>query len=268
MRDWNKMMQIDSAGNSKFKTAKSLLTKKGRSKQSKFLVEGLRNIERAIFYHYPLDIIFVREDQKTNTEIRKLIQEIEEKVVLLSVKLFDQLSDTVNSQGILAVAPILHKSFDGENEEIVLVLDKIQDPGNFGSLIRTADSAGIRSIFYTEGTVDVYSPKVVRAAMGSIFYMNFYKINDLDGLKAKEYCIIASTLGTDCLYEDMNPYPKTVLILGNEANGISREFLEQADVLVKIPIYGKAESLNVAAAGAILMYKLKELSRNKKSKGA
>lgn len=260
------MRWIDSASNKTYKSAKSLLTKKGRYQQERFLVEGLRNIELAMVQDYPLEAIFLREDCREQEAMQTMIRNFEDKILVLSSKLFEQLSDTVNSQGIIAVAPMRHQAFQGD-DEIVLILDQVQDPGNMGSLIRTADSAGIRSIFYTEGTMDFYSPKVVRSAMGSVFYMNFYKMEEISLLKKFGYHVVASTLEQAASYQEMSLGRKTALILGNEANGIDQELLMQANQRVKIPIYGNAESLNVAAAGAILMYKLRELSEQKNCKG-
>lgn len=260
------MRTIDSASNKTYKSAKSLLTRKGRYQQEKFLVEGVRNIELAMVHDYPLEAIFLREDCKEQEVMQTIIRSFEDKILVLSSKLFEQLSDTIHSQGVIAVAPMMHRQFQ-DDDEIILILDKVQDPGNTGNLIRTADSAGIRSIFYTEGTMDFYSPKVVRSAVGSVFYMNFYKMEDVAALKKLGYHIVAAALDQAVSYQEMDAGRKMALVLGNEANGITQELLMQADQRVKIPIYGNAESLNVAAAGAILMYKLRELSEQENCKG-
>lgn len=262
-KDWSDMLRIESEHNPKIKQAKSLLTKKGRDKESRFLVEGFRNLSLALEFGYPIEQIFLREDQLEEIQSKGLLQGDEHQVYLVPDKIFPKICDTVTSQGIVAVCPIVKNKFESESIDPVLILDRVSDPGNAGTLIRTADSVGIRDIFYTPGTVDFYSPKVVRSAMGSLFYMNFYELEDIRQLKKAGYRILAATVTDATQYTAIKADKKTALILGNEAHGIRTELLETADEKVSIPIYGKAESLNVAVAGAVLMYKLRELIENK-----
>lgn len=254
------MQKIESINNPRLREARSLRIRKGRRKTGKFLVEGLRSIESAVQEAYPIETLFVREDRLSSLEKSEWFPRYRERVLLLSEKAFEGISDTVSSQGLIAVCPVRMGREEGICGDLVLVLDRIGDPGNLGTLIRTADSAGIREIFYTKGTADIYSPKVVRSAMGSIFPMNFRPMESLAFLKDRGYHILASDLRTQNRYDRMTYRGKTALILGNEAEGISEELLCQADERIKIPIYGQAESLNVSIAGAILMYKLRELS--------
>lgn len=183
-----------------------------------------------------------------------------EKSYILNEKMFNNISDTVNSQGVIGIFKIQIKNqLENLNEKMILLLDKIQDPGNLGTIIRTADAAGIKTILFTKGTTDPYSPKVVRSAMGSIFYMNIIQLDNIDLLKQKGYTIVSSALEDSINYKDLKINGKTILVLGNEANGVSKEILKISDTKVKIPIYGKAESLNVSIAGAILMYEYKTI---------
>lgn len=248
------MNKIESKDNIKYKIALSLKTKKGREQNGLFLVEGLRNIKLALDYSYKSEYLFLNEKNIDNEEIRGLLEK-EENSYIISEKLFENLSETITSQGIIGIFKISQtEARDVLNENTILLLDRIQDPGNLGTIIRTADAAGIKTILYTKGTTDPYSPKVVRAAMGSIFYMNILPIEDVNLLKENGYFIISSALENSCCYKDIEVNEKLVLVLGNEANGISKEILNISDKKVKIPIFGKAESLNVAIAGAILMY--------------
>ena len=172
--------------------------------------------------------------------------------------------DTENTQGILAV--LRYKERDlvnniNQDDKFVLILDRIQDPRNMGTIIRTADSAGVDAIILLKGCVDIYNPKVIRSTMGSIFDMNVIHATQEEALrilKLKKFDIVSSYLDTNNYYNTVEYNYKTALVIGNEANGINEELVSKSDVLVKIPIYGKAESLNAAISSAILMYEIKK----------
>ncbi len=142
-----------------------------------------------------------------------------------------------------------------------MILDRIQDPGNMGTIIRTADSAGVDAIIALKGCVDIYNPKVIRSTMGSIFDMNVIDASQdetVDMLKSLDFNIVSSYLNTDNFYDKIDYGSKVALVIGNEANGINEELVSKSNILVKIPIYGKAESLNAAISSAILMYEIKK----------
>lgn len=144
-----------------------------------------------------------------------------------------------------------------------MILDRIQDPGNMGTIIRTADSAGVDAIIALKGCVDIYNPKVIRSTMGSIFDMNIIDASQdetVDMLKSLDFNIVSSYLNTENFYDKIDYGSKVALVIGNEANGINEELVSKSDILVKIPIYGKAESLNAAISSAILMYEIKILN--------
>ncbi|ALP02650.1 Putative TrmH family tRNA/rRNA methyltransferase [Clostridioides difficile] len=143
-----------------------------------------------------------------------------------------------------------------------MILDRIQDPGNMGTIIRTADSAGVDAIIALKGCVDIYNPKVIRSTMGSIFDMNIIDASQdetVDMLKSLDFNIVSSYLNTENFYDKIDYGSKVALVIGNEANGINEELVSKSDILVKIPIYGKAESLNAAISSAILMYEIKKI---------
>lgn len=142
-----------------------------------------------------------------------------------------------------------------------MILDRIQDPGNMGTIIRTADSAGVDAIIALKGCVDIYNPKVIRSTMGSIFDVNIIDASQdetVDMLKSLDFNIVSSYLNTENFYDKIDYGSKVALVIGNEANGINEELVSKSDILVKIPIYGKAESLNVMISSAILMYEIKK----------
>lgn len=258
------MLGIKSKDNSKFKLAKSLLKSKYRNKENKFLAEGLRTVELAIEYKADIEWIFVSRYFQENENNAEKLEHItkEYQVYVIDNDLFEQLSSTENSQGIIAVMNMKKIEIDVLNEKKhkkILVLDRLQDPGNVGTIVRTADAAGFDLVIVNKGCVDVYNPKVVRSAMGSIFYMDIVFAEDeeiFNVIKSNNIELVSSSLETDSFFDQVSYGEFVALVLGNEANGISDFWKNNADKLVKIPMYGKAESLNVAISSAILMYSI------------
>lgn len=250
------MTYIKSKDNEKFKAIKSLLVSKKRYKEKKYLAEGLRTVELALEHGADIDMVILREGSEFDLDLKDF------KVHTLSKDLYDQVSDTENSQGIMVVVKMRDLSkedFDPSRHRKVLVLDRLQDPGNVGTIIRTADAMGFDLICMTKGCVDVYNPKVVRSAMGSGFYMDILLESQeaiLSILKGAGLQIVSSSLDTDNYYDEVTYGDGCALVLGNEANGINDFWIENSDLLVKIPMYGKAESFNVAISAALLMSKV------------
>ena len=251
------MLYIKSKDNEKFKKIKSLLMSKKRNKEKMYLAEGLRTIELALEYKADIEMIVIREGSEFNLNIG------DNSICTLSKDLYDQVSDTENSQGIMAI--IRMKDFSKEDynpnkHKKILIMDRLQDPGNVGTIIRTADAMGFDLICMTKGCVDVYNPKVVRSAMGSGFYMDILLESQeviLDLLKKSGSQIISSYLSTDTYYNQVEYKESCAIIVGNEANGINEFWIDNSDILVKIPMYGKAESLNVAISSALLMSRVR-----------
>ena len=143
------------------------------------------------------------------------------------------------------------------NEDIIIALDDIQDPGNLGTILRTVDSVGLKQILVSKGTADSYNPKVVRSTMGAIFRVKIIECENLSEtlkqVKKHKYEVLATSLQTTNSIYDID-YNKKVIVIGNEANGVSKEILDLADVKVKIPMLGKTESLNASVATGIMLY--------------
>ena len=161
--------------------------------------------------------------------------------------LFSQLTSTENPQGVIAVAKISDKRNE-LNGEFYLLCDKLQDPGNLGTIIRTAHAAGVTGIILTKGTVDIYNDKTIRSTMGSIFYTPIIHDNDLTftkGLIGDGYSLVTTSLEESRNFFDEDLSGKIILAVGNEGNGISDEIFDLATKKVKIPMPGGAESLNV-----------------------
>lgn len=260
-------INISSKDNERVKYTKSLLKSKNRQKESKFIIEGYRILTLAIECNADLDYLFINEAFENKEEHKNFLKVLEEKNIKIfktTNKIFNELIDTENTQGILGVVRFKEKKIEHniKNEDkFVLILDRIQDPGNMGTIIRTADAAGVDAIIALKGCVDIYNPKVIRSTMGSIFDMNIIHCTQeecLRELKSKDFNIVSSYLNTDNYYHETDYGKKVALVIGNEANGVNDELIDESDILVKIPIYGNAESLNAAISSAILMYEIKK----------
>lgn len=243
-------MIITSKDNEIIKNIKKLKEKKYRL--DSYIVEGIKMVKEAISENQEIALIAIREDFKIDFDTKKI------KIVTISNKIFNDISDVKTPQGILAVIKKNKNNQIETNQEYILALDSLQDPGNMGTIIRTADSANINQIIINKTTVDPYSPKVIRSTMGAIYRTNIIEVEDLKAtlkeMKSKGFQIITTDLkATQSIY-DINYNNKTVVVIGNEANGVSQEILQTADKKVIIPMLGKTESLNASIAASIMIY--------------
>ncbi len=254
---------ISSTKNEKLKNISALLkSKKSRDEQGVFVIEGSRLIrDTAKTAPKYFDSIFVSE----NYDLSEV--DIPQNVPVYTVKdsVFASVSDTVNTQGILAVVRKPVYTLDlmmagGKNETAkLLLLENIQDPGNLGTMLRTAEAAGMTGIVMSSGCTDIFSPKVVRSSMGSVFRMPFLYCEDftgtLDEIKKQDVTIYAAYLHGGVSYKELDFEKNYGILIGNEGNGLSEEAVNAASKRVFIPMAGEIESLNAAVAAAILMYK-------------
>ena len=243
-------MIITSKDNEIIKNIKKLHDKKYRI--DSYIVEGSKMVKEAISENQEIALIAIREDFKIDFDTKNT------KIVTISNKIFNDISDVKTPQGILAVIKKNQNNQIETNSNYILALDSIQDPGNMGTIIRTADSANINQIIINKTTVDPYSPKVIRSTMGAIYRTNIIEVEDLKAtlkeMKLKGFQIITTDLkATQSIY-DINYNNKTVVVIGNEANGVSQEILQTADKKVIIPMLGKTESLNASIAASIMIY--------------
>lgn len=254
---------IASAQNPVIKEIKSLKKKKDREEKGLFFIEGLRFVNEAFDENIEVISVLMSEQFTSGDDGRKLLSAGtagKYKCYILPDNLFKEISDTENPQGIMAVV----KARRYKLEELVngcrllVVLDSIQDPGNMGTIIRTADAAGADGVILSKGCVDLYNPKVLRSTMGSIFHLPVYISDNLvetvSLLKSKGIFTIAAHLKGGKNFYDLDMKDATAIIIGNEANGISDEVAGCADELVRIPMPGRAESLNASVAAGLMIY--------------
>lgn len=242
-------MIITSLKNPQIQLIKSLYTAKGRAEHKAFLAEGEHLVEEAKRYG---KIIFIAVSENNVDKYAHLLHDCSTLVV--ESKLFSRISETVSPQGICAVCTM--ESLTQTSNHLVL-LNAVQDPGNVGSIIRTADAAGFDVILDSQ-CADIYNPKVVRSTMGSLFHIACTKTNSLSKsiplLLNDGFAIYAAALDGSPFYQRTADPEKIALIIGNEGKGIDLEIQKLCSHKFRLPMLGKAESLNAGVAAGILMY--------------
>ena len=248
-----------------------LKTEKEREKEGKFLIEGLHLCQEALTSDWELELVLHSGEFSESSAGQRLVEEFSKRGIEafgIKKKELEKLADTETPQGIMAVVKkkkfTLSRDFL-KDSSLLLGLDNIRDPGNLGTMIRTADAVGADAVLLSKGCVELYNPKVVRSTMGSIFHLPVIENLDLPevipDLKKDGFRITVSEVHEGKDYTEVSYPEKSCLIIGSEASGISQQILNLADVRIKIPILGKAESLNASVAAGILLY---EMVRNKK----
>lgn len=249
------MEGIESINNPRVKIWKKLHTKKGRDNTGLFLIEGIHLIEEAMKAHLPIKELIVEVDKEIPAEWK--VCNIPHTVV--SRQVIKEISETETPQGFMAICQLP----DNENLPLekgkFLFIDNVQDPGNIGAMIRTADACGLTGVVLGEGCVDPFNGKLIRATQGSLFHLPVQKMILEDAVQiCKDNRIpVFGTSLQGSTYNAIAPQENFALIMGNEGAGVSESLLEKCDQNLYIPIYGKAESLNVAIAAGILLYHLR-----------
>lgn len=255
---------ITSTSNLQVKNLQQLARKaKARNEQDVFLAEGMK-----MFLEAPRDRI-------RKIYISKSLYEEEGQAFcdgldteILEDRVFEAASDTKTPQGVLCVLKQYHYELKdlmrSENPHLV-ILENLQDPGNLGTIMRTAEGAGADGIILSRNSVDMYNPKAIRSTMGSVYRMPFLYVDRIEDilphLKEKGVCTFAAHLEGKKYYDKEDYCGGTAFFVGNEGSGLSDELSRRADVRIRIPMHGKLESLNAAVAASILMY---EVSRQRR----
>ena len=263
------MQVISSKDNELVKHIKKLKDKKYRDESNEYIVEGVKLIEEAVNENAKIKKIIVCEDTTRTYEIpTKVMLEIAKyECVYVTDKIFSSITQVTNPQGIMA---IIEKNAGNEEidytQDIIVVLDDVQDPGNLGTILRTVDSIGLNQIIVSKGTADAFNGKVVRSTMGAIFRINIIEVEDLKEIikeiKKHHFKLMVTSLQTENSIYDID-FNKKIIVIGNESNGVSQEIQEMSDEKAKIPMLGKAESLNASVAAGIVMYEYVRQKLNK-----
>ena len=254
------MEQITSKENQLIKHIIKLKEKKYRKEYNEYLIEGVKIVKEALEENAKIKQIIISETAINSELVQKNLKDKLQKINYIKVpnNIFKLISDVENPQGVLAVIEKnnLEENID-YNKEIILALDDLQDPGNLGTIIRTADSIGLTQILISKGTADAYSSKVIRSTMGAIFRVKIIECENLEEslkeAKKNGFKVMVTDLSAEKSIYDIK-LQKNVIVIGNEANGVSDAIKKIADTKAIIPMFGKTESLNASIATGVILY--------------
>ncbi len=253
------MQKITSKENALIKHISKLKEKKYRTEFNEYLIEGIKLVKEAIIENANIKQIVISENNLESANIQDFLKDdngIE--YIVVPEKIFYIISDVEKPQGILAVISKNDNNLNIDySQDFILILDNIQDPGNLGTIIRTADSCNIKQILVSRGTAECYNPKVIRSTMGAIFRVNIIECDNLKNtiqeIQNNNFKVISTSLDTEKSIYDIK-LKKVAVVIGNEANGVSKEIQNIADEKAKIPMLGKTESLNASIATGVILY--------------
>lgn len=254
------MQIITSKDNELIKHVRKLKDKKYRDEYNEYVVEGIKIVEEAVKENVKIKQIIICNDTTKTYEIPThiMLEIAKYECIYVTDKIFNLITQVTNPQGIMA---IIEKNSEKNQidytQDIILALDDVQDPGNLGTILRTADSIGLNQIVVSKGTADAFNSKVVRSTMGAIFRIKIIETQDLiqtiKEMKKHHFKLMVTSLQTENSIYDIN-FNKKIIVIGNEANGVSKEIQDMADEKAKIPMLGRTESLNASVAAGIVMY--------------
>ena len=263
------MQTITSKDNELIKHIRKLKDKKYRDESNEYVVEGVKLVEEAVKENAKIKQIIVCEDTTRTYEIPThiMLEIAKYECIYVSDKIFNIITQVTNPQGIMAI--IEKNAQDSQidyTQDIIVALDDVQDPGNLGTILRTVDSIGLNQIIVSKGTADAFNSKVVRSTMGAIFRIKIIEVEDLaqaiKEMRKHHFKLMVTSLQTENSIYDID-FNKKIIVIGNEANGVSKEIQDMADEKAKIPMLGRTESLNASVAAGVVMY---EYVRQKLSK--
>ncbi len=256
---------ITSSNNAQVKNLAQLIKKsKARTEQGVYVVEGIKMFQEAP--KEEIVKVFLSEELYEKGTLQDKLEGIHYEV--LKNDIFNHVADTKTPQGVLCI--MKQKKYTLEallagKSPLMLILENLQDPGNLGTIMRTAEGAGVSGVLLSRGCVDIYNPKTIRSTMGSIYRVPFlytdHLLEDMDRLHGMGVTTYAAHLKGQGYYDEASYKEPTAFLIGNEGNGLSDEAADKAKQYIKIPMEGKLESLNAAVAAAILMY---EASRQRR----
>ena len=261
--------QITSSQNPRVKYLRSLRLRKYRQREGRFLIEGIRVVEEALSCDALVESLVYSPELLVSERAKGLVERVEPaRQIVLSGDVFRTLSGREDPQGIAAVVCIKERSLSDiplSNDMLVIVAYQLQDPGNLGSILRTADAVGATGVVVVEPSVDLYDPETVRATMGSLFALPIVRVADETALPrwyteiraaGLPLQVVGSSAHAQQLHFEVEYQHPIVLLVGNERQGLPQSARESVDLMVRLPMVGRATSLNVAAATAALVYEV------------
>ena len=263
------MQIITSKDNELVKHIRKLKDKKFRDENNEYVVEGVRLVEEAVKENAKIKQIIVCEDTTKTYEIPThiMLEIAKYECIYVSDKVFNLITQVTNPQGIMAIIEKDTANVQIDyTQDIIVTLDDVQDPGNLGTILRTVDSIGLNQIIVSKGTADAFNSKVVRSTMGAIFRIKIIEVENLaqaiKEMRKHHFKLMVTSLQTKNSIYDIDFYKK-IIVIGNEANGVSKEIQDMADEKAKIPMLGRTESLNASVAAGVVMYEYVRQKLNK-----
>ncbi len=263
------MQTITSKDNELIKHIRKLKDKKYRDESNEYVVEGVKLVEEAVKENAKIKQIIVCEDTTRTYEIPThiMLEIAKYECISVSDKIFNIITQVTNPQGIMAIIEKNAQDVQIDyTQDIIVVLDDVQDPGNLGTILRTVDSIGLNQIIVSKGTADAFNSKVVRSTMGAIFRIKIIEVENLaqaiKEMRKHHFKLMVTSLQTKNSIYDID-FNKKIIVIGNEANGVSKEIQDMADEKAKIPMLGRTESLNASVAAGVVMYEYVRQKLNK-----
>jgi RNA methyltransferase, TrmH family len=269
------ILQITSTQNGRVKQALHLREKKARDESNLFLIEGYRELLRAADVNWNIEQLFICPEHFLGSNEEALIKRIAEhgaKIASCTKSVFQKLSYRDRPDGLLAIAQQKHatlaefqKKIKGKKNPLFIVAESIEKPGNLGTMLRSSDAVGLDAFIVCDRCTDIYNPNVVRASIGTLFTVPVIEASGeetMAWLKANQIAILAATPSAEHEYTEADMNCPLAIAVGTEQLGLSNLWMHQADLQVKIPMHGIADSLNVATATTLLMYEALRQRKN------
>jgi TrmH family RNA methyltransferase len=258
-------MTIESAQNKRIKKVLKLRRQRTRNQQRETIVEGFRAVRRAVENGYPLAELYVCPALFLGENEAELIQQVEDtgtRVIDVAEIPFRKMAYVERPDGLLAVAPQVRaqlRDHDAFGKGFYIIAESIERPGNLGAIMRSADAAGVDGMIVCEAHTDIFNPEVIRASVGTIFTVPILEAATDEAIfwcRENGIRILATTPQAKGLYTDVDMHSPLAIVVGTEKYGLSKIWLDSADLQVKIPMFGQADSLNVATATTLLLYEI------------
>lgn len=256
------MTKITSLQNEQVKEVVRLRERRERDKTDCFLIEGYRELLRALEGGRKIEKLFVCPEFFLGSNEKSLIAKANAPVIECTKEVFSKISYRDRPDGLLAISPQMHRSLKDlqlKNSPFLLIAESIEKPGNLGTILRSADAAGVDAVIVCDPTTDIHNPNVVRSSVGTLFTLPVLEAageETLNFLKQNKIAIVSATPHAEKEFTEVDFTVPLAIVVGTEQYGLSENWMKQADIAVRIPMLGKADSLNVASATTLLLYEV------------
>ncbi len=260
------MLKITSLQNPKIKETVKLRERKARDETDRFLIEGYRELKRAIDSHHKIETIFFCPELFLGSNERALIEQSGAERIECTPEVFAKISYRDRPDGLLGIAPQMHKTMEDlktllkkKQSPFLVIAESIEKPGNLGTILRSCDAAGVDAVIVCDPTTDIHNPNVVRSSVGTLFTLPVFEADSaemLRFLKEHKIAIMAATPHAKSEFTKVDLTVPVAIAVGTEQYGLSEAWMNEADIQVRIPMFGVADSLNVASATTLVLYEV------------